>query len=70
MDDFLTYQIEVLGQVNQDDLNAISPIQIKVVKTDQCGTKFTITTDQSGLIGLMRHLNGRGFVILSVLSQR
>jgi len=67
MDDILTYQIEVRGQVNQDELNAISPIEIKVVRTDPSVTKFTITTDQSGLIGLMRHLNGRGFVLLSII---
>ena len=35
-------------------------------RVDAAATIFTIRTDQSGLIGLMRHLHGRGFVFMSV----
>jgi len=65
-----TYQIEVRGQVNENDLNAISPLQMAVVRVDTAATLFTVCTDQSGLIGLLRHLHGRGFVLLSVYRER
>jgi hypothetical protein len=61
-----TYQIEVRGRVDEDDLNATSPLQVMVVAADTAATRFTICADQSGLIGLMRHLHGRRFVLLSV----
>jgi hypothetical protein len=66
MQDTCTYQIEVRGRVDEGDLNARSPLQMTVVRADRAGTLFTICADQSGLIGLMRHLHGRGFVLLSV----
>jgi hypothetical protein len=40
------------------------------VRGDQAATLFTVCTDQSGLIGLMRHLHGLGFVFLSVNCER
>jgi hypothetical protein len=64
------YQIVVRGQVDESDLNALSPFQTRVLRMDTTATRFTIRTDQSGLIGLMRHLHGRGFVLLSVLRER
>lgn len=68
MDDMLTYQIELQGQVDEGELNAISPLQVAVIELNRASTKFTTNTDQSGLIGLLRHLNGRGFVLLSLHS--
>jgi hypothetical protein len=59
----------VRGQVDHDDLNAISPIQMTIKDADQTASSFTINTDQSGLIGLLRYLNGRGLVLLSVICQ-
>jgi hypothetical protein len=41
-----------------------------VVQADLDITRFTVHTDQSGLIGLIRHLHGRGFVLLSVSHER
>lgn len=67
MDAICTYQIELRGQVNENDLNAISPLQMAVVRADTASTLFTICTDQSGLL---RHLHGRGFVLLSVHCER
>jgi hypothetical protein len=60
------YQIAVRGQVDESDLNALSPFQTRVVRVDTTATLLTIHTDQSGLIGLLRHLHGRGFVVLSI----
>ena len=64
------YQIEVRGQVDSEDLIAMSPLQIRLVqkaeKSDADGTtRFTICTDQSGFIGMLRHLHARGLVLLS-----
>ena len=65
-DIFHTYCIEVQGQVDENVFNATSPLQVTVVRRDTGTTLFTICADQSGLIGLIRHLHGQGFVILSI----
>ena len=70
MDDIRTYQIEVRGQVDENELNATSPIQMTVVRMDTALTLFTIYTDQSGLVGLIRHLHGRGLELLSITRER
>jgi hypothetical protein len=70
------YQIEVRGPVDKSDLNAMSPLQITMVPADadeghpNAATLFTIHADQSGLIGLIRHLHGRGLVLLSLTRER
>jgi hypothetical protein len=66
MEDRRTYQIKVHGQIDEDDLNAISPFRIRLVSARETATRFTVQTDQSGLIGLLRHLHGRGLIILSI----
>jgi hypothetical protein len=65
-----TYEIEVRGQVGEAELNAKSPREMSLVQSDAAATRFTIQTDQSGLVGLLRHLHGRGFVLLSVTRER
>jgi hypothetical protein len=70
MHDICTYQIKVRGQLDENAFNATSPLQVTVVRVDTAATRFTICTDQSGLIGLIRHLHGQGFVILSVCRER
>lgn len=70
MHDICTYQIEVRGQVDENTFNATSPLQVTVVQVEPDATLFTFHADQSGLIGLMRHLHGRGFVLLSVACER
>jgi hypothetical protein len=70
MHDICTYYIAVRGRIDENDLNQMSPLAITVVHVDEAATEFTIHTDQSGLIGLMRHLHGRGVVLLSVVRER
>jgi hypothetical protein len=70
MDELCTYRIEVRGQADESDLTAMSPLQMTVVRVDTTATLFSVCTDQSGLIGLLRHLHGRGLVLLSVLRER
>ncbi len=80
MNDVCTYLIQLKGQVDEGEISATSPIQLtvkkgNVLKADpeqsECEGPFaqtliTICTDQSGLIGLLRHLHGRGFILLSM----
>jgi len=61
-----TYHIEVQGQVNEKDFNITSPLQVTVKQTDSAATSLTLHADQSGLVGLIRHLHHQGFVILSM----
>ena len=70
MEDIYTYQIEIQGQVDEKDFNVTSPLDLTVVHADGNSTQFVVSTDQSGLMGLLRHLNGRGLVLLSVCSNR
>lgn len=67
MEKICKYQIEVKGKFDQEAFNAGSPIQIKLVQQNQNSDRFTTLTDQSGLIGLIRHLHHQGYVLLSVL---
>ena len=69
MQDFCTYYIEVRGQMDENELNTRSPLEMTVVRLDPAATQFRIRADQSGLIGLIRHLHGRGFVLLSITCQ-
>jgi hypothetical protein len=66
MHEFCTYHVEVRGQMDEHAFNTTSPLQIAVVGGDPAATLFTIHADQSGLIGLIRHLHRQGFVLLSV----
>lgn len=61
-----TYRIEVRGQVEENRFNRASPLQVTVVQVNPAATLFTTCADQSGLIGLIRHLHRQGFVLLSV----
>jgi hypothetical protein len=72
MNDVCTYHIQLRGHVDEGDINATSPLQITAVQVEankgdsHAGTLLTVRTDQSGLVGLLRHLHGLGFVFLSV----
>ena len=76
MDDICTYQIEVRGRMDENDVNAMSPLEMTVVRVDAdeehpcTSTLFTVRTDQAGLIGLIRHLHGLGLILLSVTCER
>jgi hypothetical protein len=61
-----TYQIKVRGQVDEKRLNATSPFQVSVTRSDAVATLLTVRADQSGLVGLIRHLHGQGFLLQSV----
>jgi len=66
MQEIYTYHIEVQGQVDEKVFNIISPIQVTVEQGNAVSTLLTLDTDQSGLVGLVRHIHHQGFVILSL----
>jgi len=60
------YHIQIRGQVDETEINVMSPVQLVQDWMETAVTQFSVHTDQSGLIGLMRHLHSLGFVFLSV----
>ena len=69
MDDLAYFKIVVSDPVSETDLNRLSPLQVVVAQVDPAATHLSVQTDQSGLIGLMRHLHALGFVILAMSRQ-
>jgi hypothetical protein len=66
MKDVQTYAILLRGRIDPGEIGAASPLRMKVECLEGQNTKFEIRTDQSGVIGLLRYLHGRGLVILSM----
>lgn len=64
-----TYRITLRGQVDVDDLNHASPHQMTPDQIQAASTIVTVYTDQSGLLGLIRHLHNLGLEISSITSQ-
>ena len=67
IDNIHTYTIKVNGYVDQDDINAASPVILNVDRANESATNLSVCADQSGLIGIIRHLHSMGYVIMSVL---
>lgn len=61
------YHIQIKGQVVESEINAMIPLEMVCEWTDTAVTQFSVHTDQSGLIGLMRHLHNRGITLQSVV---
>lgn len=64
--DVRTYQILIHGQVEEADIRPTSPLQFMVERGGETGTAIKVRTDQSGIIGLIRHLHGLGLVIIEM----
>lgn len=60
------YYIQLRGQVDEQEVNAMSPLLLVREEGDTAVTHFSVATDQSGLIGLMRYLHNLGFFFLAV----
>jgi len=60
------YRIKLRGQVDEEEINGMSPLRMVRESGDTAVTRFSVNTDQSGLIGLMRHLHNLGFNFLSI----
>ncbi len=67
MNDICTFTIQLRGQLSQAEISAMSPVSgIALERAEPGSTAFTISMDQSGLIGLLRYLHGLGYIILSM----
>jgi hypothetical protein len=66
MNELSTYVIQLGGQVEEGEVNAMSPFHMRVIQNQAAATLFSVCTDQSGLVGLLRHLHRLGFVLVSV----
>jgi hypothetical protein len=68
MDDRRVYRIEIAGQITESDILAFSPPGAKIEPAGETCSVLTVLTDQSGLVGLIRHLHGLGLVLLAFTS--
>jgi hypothetical protein len=68
MNDNRIYQIQVRGLVQESELNLKSPFHLVVESVSETHTFLNLCSDQSGLLGILRHLHGLGLDILSVNS--
>ena len=66
MQELCTYRIEIQGQLEEQNFYTMSPYRLTEVRAGPDATLFTIYADQSGLIGLIRHLHQHGVVLLSI----
>jgi hypothetical protein len=72
MMDVCEYLIQLHDQVDETEFNALSPIRVTAIhasdrdQSSTVGTRLLISTDQSGLIGLLRCLHGMGIVFLAI----
>ena len=70
MDDLAIYHVEIQGRVDEKELNANGPLHLKVVRAETGSTLLALQTDQSGLIGLLRHLHTQGYLLKSILVEK
>ena len=69
LDRLVTYQIKVPGVLNQRRVNINREVSVEF-GNDQDGlpiTILTVTVDQAGLHGLLRHLYAFGLPLISVI---
>ncbi|MHC1781841.1 MAG: hypothetical protein AB9891_03575 [Anaerolineaceae bacterium] len=64
--DTCSYSIEIRGRIVEADLAMICPPGFGILRQEPEGMAFSIVTDQSGLIGLLRHLHSRGVVFEAI----
>jgi hypothetical protein len=62
-----TYLIKIRGHLDEADINAASPVELTLESKGNGWTMVTVQTDQSGMIGAIRHLHGLGIVLLSII---
>lgn len=66
MQELCAYCIEIHDQLEEKTFNSMSPYRITDVRAGPDTTLFTVFTDQSGLVGLVRYLHQQGYVLLSI----
>lgn len=64
--DECVYRIKVQDDLDEKHFNASSPHRVSVLRAGPILSLFTVRTDQSGLLGLLRHLHSQGYLLLSL----
>jgi hypothetical protein len=64
------YQIKLRGTLDDDFAAAYCPPEAQISTKNDITTLNNLQTDQSGIIGLLRHLHGLGCVILELTIQQ
>ena len=60
------YQITIRGTLDHAALQKCSPYDFTILQKDEQTTTIIAKFDQSGLMGLLRFLHSRSFVLLSI----
>lgn len=64
--DVRTYRIKIHGRVEEEDIHPTSPLQFRIEQAEEPNTAIMLQTDQSGIIGLIRHLHSLGLMLISM----
>jgi hypothetical protein len=64
------YHVQLGGQCDEAEVNEMSALLLTREGGDTAVTRFSVKTDQSGLVGLIRHLHGLGYVFLSLTATK
>jgi hypothetical protein len=67
MNDIRIYQIQISGQIAESEIASFCPPGSEIELDGKDCSILTVHTDQSGWIGLIRQLHGRGFELLSIV---
>lgn len=64
--DVRNYTIQIHGCVEVEDIHASSPFPFAIEQNEGIHTTITLQTDQSGIIGMIRHLHGLGLTLICI----
>jgi hypothetical protein len=64
------YQIKLRGYLDEDFAAAYCPPGTQISTENEVTTLGNLQTDQSGIIGLLRHLHGLGCTILELTTAK
>jgi len=64
--DLRSYTLQLSGVLEDDFVASHCPPETVVLRKDNTTSLTNLHTDQSGMIGLLRHLHNLGYIILSV----
>lgn len=70
LDAIREYELVVFDEIESESFNRSSPIAVTAEKVGKNRCRLIAKTDQSGLIGLVRHLHHTGIVLLSIARKR
>ena len=64
--DLRCYQLKITGQLDDDFVASFCPPETIIQRESDTTLLSNISTDQSGILGLIRHLHNLGCTILSM----